>query len=217
MCMKNKQSDKYSIAWFKLAECVSRREKERALGVYRLLSHSFENPAVGYQLEGDILLAFNDHVGAIKLYEMAAQFYCERKELRQATAVYDHLFTLTTNQEYVEKIIALYAQLKQPVQVLLYVQHLCILMLRRQESESVMQLLDRFQLNSALRSDFVSETACIAVADHLMPSAMKIKAVHRALDLVVADVQLLSKFFSKLKAIDSHYYHEACEYVQLIS
>jgi hypothetical protein len=37
--MKQTQVDKHTIAWFKIAECVSRGEKERALGVYRLLSH----------------------------------------------------------------------------------------------------------------------------------------------------------------------------------
>lgn len=212
--MKQTQAEKYSVAWFKLAECISRREKERALGVYRLLSHSFENLGVRFQLEGDILLGFNDVQGALALYEKAAQLFLEQKEWAYAAAVYDHLFTLTSNQEYVEHVIALYVQLKQPTQVLTYVQHLCILMLRRQESEEVMALLDRFQFSGTLRINFVIETAYIAVADHLMPSAMKIKAVHRALDLVMKDVQLLSKFFSKIKAIDPHYYREACAYAE---
>lgn len=215
--MKQEQADKYSVAWFKLAECVSRREKERALGVYRLLSHSFENPAVGHQLEGDILLAFNDRSGAVKTYEKAAQLYCEQKELTQATAVYDHLFTVSGDQQYVEKIILLYAQLKQPAQVLVYMRHLCLLMLRRQDVEQMSALLERFQLNAAQRIGFVTEIAYLAVADHLMPSAMKSKAVHAALDLVMTDVQLLSKFFSKIKAIDPHYYQEACAYVEQAS
>ena len=51
-------SDKYTIAWFKLAECVAKGEKEKAFGVYRLLMHSLEDQAYAYQLEGDLLDAF---------------------------------------------------------------------------------------------------------------------------------------------------------------
>lgn len=212
--MKQAPQDKYSVAWLKLAECISRREKERALGVYRLLSHSFENPAAAYQLEGDILLAFSDQAGAIKMYEKAAQKYYEQEELLPATAVYENLFVLTGNQVYVDKIIALCAQLKQATQMFKYVQHLCVLMLRRQECEQGMQLLDRLQLSNLQKIDVVVGVAYRAVADHLMPGAMKIKVVHQALDAMVGDVQLLSNFFSEMKALDSHCYHEACAYVE---
>ena len=58
--MRHVPSDKYNIAWFRLAECVSRGEKERALGVYRLLAHSFGDEAFAHQLMGDLLLSFDD-------------------------------------------------------------------------------------------------------------------------------------------------------------
>jgi predicted Zn-dependent protease len=73
--MKQMQSDKYTIAWFKIAECVSRGEKERALGVYRLLSHSFNDNAVASQLEADINLAFNEQDQAVVLYRQAIDLY----------------------------------------------------------------------------------------------------------------------------------------------
>ena len=44
----------YSVAWFKLAEFVTRKEKERAFGVYRLLSHSIADRAFAAQLEACI-------------------------------------------------------------------------------------------------------------------------------------------------------------------
>ena len=72
--MRQVPSDKYNIAWFKLAEFVSRGEKERALGLYRLLTHSFDDRALTYQLEGDLLLSFNDD-SAQDRYRKAAEEY----------------------------------------------------------------------------------------------------------------------------------------------
>ena len=212
--MQREQPDRYSIAWVKLAECILRREKERAFGVYSLLSHSFDNLAVRLQLEGDILLAFEDQLGAARVYEKAAQRYCEQKKFVQATAIYNHLFTMSGSQEYVDKILLLYVEFNQPAEILIYMRHLCLLMLRRYELDQVIQLLDRINWEGDQRTEFITEMTCLAVVDHLMPSAMKTKVVHAALDLVMHDVQLLSVFFSKIKAIDPHYYHEACAYVE---
>ena len=72
--MKQAVSNKYNIAWFKLADCVSRGEKERAFGVYRLLSHSLDDQALARQLEGDLLLAFQDD-GAVDKYREAVNLY----------------------------------------------------------------------------------------------------------------------------------------------
>src|SRR3990172_10433854 len=72
--MRQVPAEKYNIAWFKLAEFVARGEKERALGIYRLLIHSFDDKAFSYQLEGDLLSAFNDESARDK-YLSAAQLY----------------------------------------------------------------------------------------------------------------------------------------------
>lgn len=72
--MKQAMPDKSSVAWFKLAEFVSRGEKERALSIYRLLSYSISNPALVAQLEGDILYAFHDE-RALESYRRAIDIY----------------------------------------------------------------------------------------------------------------------------------------------
>ena len=118
--MKLERSEKYNIAWFKLAECVSRREKERALGVYRLLSHSFDNVAVAHQLEGDILLAFEQNDEAREQYEKAAKAYKQQEQVMQAIAVYDHLTMLAQCDWYFKEIIALYQALGKTKRVLDY-------------------------------------------------------------------------------------------------
>jgi tetratricopeptide (TPR) repeat protein len=92
--MKQTQLDKHTIAWFKIAEYVSRGEKERALGVYRLLSHSFNDVAVARQLEADIYLAFDEKNTAISLYYQAMELYQKSQRLLEAVAVCEHLITM---------------------------------------------------------------------------------------------------------------------------
>lgn len=87
------KKNKYSVAWFKLAECISRKEKERALAVYRLLSHSIGDEALAVHLEGDILLSFNDMV-AITKYKKAVEMYQKQKRLAPAIGICEHIVLL---------------------------------------------------------------------------------------------------------------------------
>ena len=110
--MKQVSSGKYTIAWFKLAECVSRGEKERALGVYRLLSHSLDDAALVCQLEGDIFLSFNDKKQAVTNYYQAAQLYKKDNRILESAAIYEHLLIiLPEDKKYRIVIINLYNQL----------------------------------------------------------------------------------------------------------
>ena len=89
--MAQKAVEKYNIAWFKLAECVSRGDKERALGVYRLLSHSLHNDAFRDQLEGDIWLAFGELDNAIACYREAAHKYRVNNQPLESAALFEQL------------------------------------------------------------------------------------------------------------------------------
>jgi len=95
--MKQTQFDKHTIAWFKIAECVSRGEKERAFGVYRLLSHSFNDNAVARQLEGDIHLSFGEKDLAVPLYLQAMELYQKSQRFLEAVAVCEHLITMQSH------------------------------------------------------------------------------------------------------------------------
>jgi tetratricopeptide (TPR) repeat protein len=92
--MKQTQLDKHTIAWFKIAECVSRGEKERALGVYRLLSHSFNDTAVARQLEADIYFSFGEQEHAIALYRQAMELYQKSERFLEAVAVCEHVLVM---------------------------------------------------------------------------------------------------------------------------
>jgi hypothetical protein len=116
--MKQVISEKYSVAWFKIAECVIRGEKERAFGVYRLLAHSLDDDACAQQLAGDIFLSFDDVHAAIQKYTNAAQRYEETQRLLQAAAVYEHLALLDEQPLlHHKKLMELYKALSLPNKV----------------------------------------------------------------------------------------------------
>lgn len=109
--MKHIPQDKYNVAWFTLAECISRGEKVRALGVYRLLAHSIEDTAFRKQLEADILLAFDDKHNAIIKYQEAALIYSKNGKTLDAIAVCEHLKELDSDTiDYPKQLVELYEQ-----------------------------------------------------------------------------------------------------------
>jgi hypothetical protein len=115
--MKETVQNKRSLAWFKLTEFVVRGEKERALGIYRLLALSIDNKAFAQQLEGDLLLAFDDPVAEEK-YLAAAQLYLEAHQPAIASTIYEHLINLISgspdSQEIKNhKLAAILAKLAQ--------------------------------------------------------------------------------------------------------
>jgi len=87
-----------SIAWFKLAECIRRGEKERSLSVYRLLIHSLKDEAVAYQLKGDLLATFHMHEEAAHAYHAAAQIF--EKQQREFQAAYAHECVIVHNPRW---------------------------------------------------------------------------------------------------------------------
>jgi len=115
-------ADTRSVAWFKLAECVARGEKERALAVYRLLAHSLNDPALAAQLEADILLFFNKE-DALKKYQQAADYYKNGQDksgqhLFKAACVYEHMLTINPrNNKHRQEIIELYQELGMTAKV----------------------------------------------------------------------------------------------------
>ncbi|QQR54247.1 hypothetical protein IPH25_00270 [bacterium] len=116
--------DNFSIAWFKLAECVNRGEKERAFAMHRLLAHSINDPALVFQLEGDIALACKDTARAVEAYKKAALKYSELNQLDQTAAVYEHLFYLLPNDFFIcENLVTLFQRKKNSSKLIEYFPH----------------------------------------------------------------------------------------------
>ena len=121
--MKHMQTDKYTIAWFKIADYVSRGEKERALGVYRLLSHSFNDDAVARQLEADIYFSCNEQERAIILYRQAMELYQKSKRFTEAAAICEHLLLLLPHDASLRReIILCYNNIKLASKIYVHAQ-----------------------------------------------------------------------------------------------
>jgi hypothetical protein len=102
--MERVKKDSVSIAWYKLADLIDRREREKALSVYRLLAHSFEDKAFSLQLEGDILWALDDKEALAK-YRQSAFLYKKEKRLVDAICVCEHLVLLEPNSTELERVL----------------------------------------------------------------------------------------------------------------
>jgi len=110
--MERQQSQKEkSLAWFKLADLIARGEREKALNVFRLLSHSLPDRAYVLQLEGDMLWHLEDK-GCVEKYKQAAFLYHKEKRWIDAVAIYEHLFSQNPESgETLAQLMLLYALL----------------------------------------------------------------------------------------------------------
>lgn len=86
-----------SIAWFKLANLIENREKEKALSVFRLLTHSLRDKAYSLQLEGDILWSLADVARAHEKYTNSAFLYLKDKRWIHAVSLYENLLSNNPN------------------------------------------------------------------------------------------------------------------------
>lgn len=104
--MKTVTTSKQSVAWFRLAECVDRGEKEKALAFHRLLTHSYSDHAFIKKLEADLLAFFQD-TQASNAYEEAAILYTKQERFFEAALIYEYLLVVTA-QDHIK--ISLYRQ-----------------------------------------------------------------------------------------------------------
>ncbi len=205
--MKQVLSDKYNVAWFKLADCIARGEKERALGVYRLLAHSFDDPALSCQLHADILLSFQDPKAALAKYNEAAALYQENNRLLEAAAVYEHLVTLDPdNPVYRTQLIDLYQQLHISSKVQDYVSAIVEHMLQNGDWIKAIEMVRQYDsVGDAEYAARLHETVVFALVtiDDVLPDT---RAMH-AQKVVTAWLEsgnrkALDIFLKKLKEVD---------------
>jgi len=211
--MKYIQSEKYNLAWFKLAECVSRREKERAMGVYRLLSHSLSDDALASQLKGDLLLCFNDEK-AVEKYLEAANLYTKSQKMIEAIAIYEHLVFLEPDQDqHIVTLLNLYKKINMPFKIVYHIDRLIrddkldMALQAIDNSASVMKCEDLIHLRKSI--------ICGLLAFDDIPEEKVMGQIKRAIDelLSVNDELLLQKFLSEIKNMNSNYYKKTCDYL----
>lgn len=209
--MKLLSSGSYNIAWFKLADFVSRGEKERALNVYKLLMHSIQDEAFAYQLEGDILLSFQDYK-AIDRYKVAANLYKKNGNYQKAIAVCEQSLSLKEDMSQFEDLLYMYELIGDQVKILhTYFRYAALAV----QTNNIEQLIDRLAMYKASYQDvFIAELYGYTFLAFLMhnPTHLTIEEyLFMTLKLYIEhekDCQL-TRFMAKLKVSSELFYQKA--------
>ena len=215
--MRHLPSDKYNIAWFKLAECVARGEKERALAVYRLLAHSLADRALARQLEGDLLWSFNDEQAVQKYYEAGLLYQKDQRDL-QAAGLYEHVINLAPGSEtYLTALVNVYKKIKSTSKLCAYGAELAALLLEKNKQDEVQSLLTGLEQHLSSVENVILYSGFIT---HLIRRSYNDKGRVLALINTVLDKasmhddpKLLSQFLATLQALDHQYYQHAFDYL----
>lgn len=216
--MRYREADKYSVAWFKLAELVSRGEKERALGVYRLLSHSIEDEALVCQLEADLLWSFEDK-NASERYQAAARLYCKTNRLLQAAAVYEHLHAIKPNIEYLDQLCLLYKQLGNSAKLAQTIQKQAAFFLEKKEFEKAMSCFEQVVQYAHEKEEviplYVSLFLMCINTDEVMVYEQVINHFYPLLDLLalICTDKELHQFLVKLEGSHKQLHEQALAYL----
>ena len=215
--MKQPHVDKHSIAWFKIAECVSRGEKERALGVYRLLSHSFNDSAIARQLEADIYCSFGQVEQAIALYLQTMELYHKSHRFLEAAAVCEHLITMCSDDLLLyREIVQLYISLAIVPKIRTYVQILVELFGQKQQWYEIKNIIaECVRISDSSGRALVYSDIIIAAHKAGCPWDVLASGIEQVLDDVclIDNEKCLQGMLSLLQAHSDALYNHAVMYL----
>lgn len=207
------QTDRYTIAWFKLAEFVGRKEKERALGIYRLLAHSLHDEGLALQLEGDLLLSFSDEK-AIYSYNKAALAYERNQKFIQAAALYEYLIFLQPNTiDYAYSMLKLYYQIGTESKILKSLYTLAQSLIVHNKLDNFESICGEIPL-TLKHLIYLYKYSIIYMIDSKIDQASIYLYLDKLLALLLKDEKNeMELFLSKLNILDSNLYDYACTYL----
>lgn len=206
-------TDKYTVAWFKLAECVAKGEKEKAFGVYRLLTHSLEDKAYAQQLEGDLLGAFQDE-RALEKYEHAAQLYMANNRWKEAIALYEELAIMNfDNLRAVNSLLQLYITHKKPEQYTSKLIHLVQLLCDKKWFSHIEKLVNAFAECNVPDEVLKSQMSLVlhVIKNKDLESRLIEKLISKTVICAFLGAQniLFTTFLHELEYTDSHWHQYA--------
>jgi len=209
--MKPTQKEKYQIAWFKLSEFIHRHEKERALGIYKLLMHTIDDPAFAKQLEGDLLLFF-EKPEALDKYVEAAELYKKQNKLPQATAIYEHLVMLAPeNSQFISHLSHVYEQLNHPTRLFFSLERLIEPIVSAHNEKALQKLFEHVMPLLPLEDQATlykkTVTTLITIDRHNAESILMF--IQGALESLEQSPSLLKNFINDLGKLDKDYQQEA--------
>lgn len=198
-------SSKYSVAWYKLSEFVIKKEKERALGILRLLVHSLNDNAFAAQLEGDLLWSFQD-IKATDCYIRAANLYEKQSKNIEAVAIYEHLLNIFPDSlnsvEYLQKLLSLYQVLKNNNKIYLSWCSLVDILLKKDMKQEVNNLCE--QANNIFPDPLIIHQHMVLALIINKKADQKLLEYHikRALDYFIQENNTgLNNFMARLSAL----------------
>ena len=217
--MKQALSEKSSLAWFKLAEYVGRKEKERALALYRLLIHSLgENVAFIKKLEADLLFHF-DHKEAETLYLTAAHVYKQMGSNREAFLLYRFLaFHYPDSLHYKEQSLELASYFFENNTIAYCAQQLYSALLEKELFEKAASLFVQYEsfLKIKNKIDCCQKFVVKALTYSRAEEDLVQPFLYKALDGLkrVGGNQEMNKFLDQIKGLNSSWYQDARIYVE---
>ncbi len=216
--MKVEMGEKQSIAWFKLAEFVSRGEKERALSLLRLLTHSFHDKAYSKKLAAEILASFDDEL-AFAEYVQAALLYRAQGDLIEAVWIYEFLTVMQPEAaEYFEKVITLFQELKNTEKILQYQKQLCELLLSKGRVDKGITVFEEMeqQLDAHEKLLFTQKIVLAALTHRYPHQEMVTSYLKKTLEgfLRFSGESELTKFLSSLQALNGIWHKDAVMYLR---
>lgn len=209
--MMRSSSEQYTIAWFTLAECVSRGERERAFGVYRLLSHSLDDRALAAQLEGDLCYAFKMPPQAVEQYQMAIRLYKQSGRLLEAASVCEHIRTIDAqNVQNSVELFELYCLLQFDVRLREVAGMVAVQLIQQELYDTLWGLVSIIEkLNSyGVRAHcYVAMSSALHNQDKEAKHAVQFFAQHAVRAYMKhGDDTSLQQFITKIKALDDVIY-----------
>ncbi len=214
--MEKEEKNKYSVAWFSLSECIARGEREKALGVFRLLSHSLTDKALAHQLKGDIYSLFHDHKQATQEYVSAAQLYQQQDKLQSACAVYEHIvYKNPESLEYSFSLLLLYYKQNIMSRTRSELARIASKLIKKESFSLVCTLIKDTRdkpYSNALYCDIIFTLHEQCASNDYITMCMYVMLD----EFISSDDQLrLQHFVTQLEAIDKNLYKKACVYINM--
>lgn len=209
-----------SVAWFKLAECIGRGEKERALGLYRLLTYSFEDPAFVKKLEAEIIATFDKELAA-KEFLHAAHLYFNRGDTKEALFIYELLHDLFPEKtEYVERLIDLTQAQSYQDRLLTYQRRACHLFLQEGKCAKAASLLTvlKEHLDGKEYAQLTQLFVCKALEFKVSHQQLVTQYLQETLTTYIRfDLDReLQQFMASLQVINQVWYQDALNYLSVV-
>ncbi len=203
-----------SVAWFKLAECIGRGEKERAIGLYRLLTYSFEDQAFVKKLEAEIVATFDKELAA-KEFVSAAHLYFIRGDTQETFFIYQTLHSLFPEKpEYLERLIDM---TQHADEIVMYQRALCSALLQEGSCFKAAELLPSLKKSLGCHEyvDLTQHFVVTALTGKNVNQELITRMMHETLDTCLRFNldQKLQHFMSSLQGINILWYQDALTYL----